>query len=309
MKTARHKATAPQLLTAYVDSNSFHVFPAFTFLRKFVLTMKRLKIRFLPLFLLVTFSLLTNAVAFGQVPAGTFPNKTDEKGRKQGEWKKLDENGTCVYIGQFKDDKPYGTFTYFDTDGRKMTEMNFGPNGGTVAYAKMYHINGNIQAEGKYINQQKDSLWRFYTYEVNGQLLSEENYVKGKKHGKATVYYPGTKQAASITNFVNGLEEGAYVEYFSDGAKKEEATYIAGNLEGKAVWYFPDGRINIIGYYQHAVKHGTWIYYEADGKERGREVWELGKLKSQEQLIKPADIKTDKQDYPGMNGQDPNGGN
>jgi antitoxin component YwqK of YwqJK toxin-antitoxin module len=270
--------------------------------------MKRLKINLICAVIgLLLFSI--SAFAQSQVPEGVFPNKTDEKGLKQGSWKKLDENGTCVYVGQFKDDKPYGSFTYFDTDGRIMTKMDF-RNGGSIAYGKMYFANGFLQAEGKYVNQQKDSIWKFYTAEINGQLLSEETYLKGKKEGKSIVYHPGTKQAASVTIFKAGIEDGPYLEYYQDGAKKHEATYIAGNLEGKAVWYFADGKINILGNYQHAVKHGTWIYYMPDGKEKGREKWEFGKLKSQEQLIKPGDLKDDatKENPPGYNGQDPNGG-
>lgn len=263
--------------------------------------MKPLKINFLSLFLLLAIP----AFVMAQAPAGIYPNKTDEKGHKQGAWKKVDEQGTVIYVGQFKDDKPYGMFTYYDTEGRKMTEMDF-RNGGPVSYAKMYYINGYIQAEGKYLNQQKDSVWKFYTDYQNGELLSEETYVKGKKEGKSVVYHPGTKQVASVTIFKNGVEEGPYVEYFIDGTKKEEATYVAGNLEGKAVWYFPDGRINIVGSYQHAVKHGKWVYYNADGSVKATEIWELGKLKSQEQLIKPEELNKNIEQEPGYNGQDPN---
>jgi antitoxin component YwqK of YwqJK toxin-antitoxin module len=250
--------------------------------------------------------LLAFSHAYSQVPNGIYPNKTDEKGRKQGAWKKLDERGTCVYVGQFKDDKPYGLFTYFDTEGRKMSEMNFFQDG-AIAYGKMYFTNGFVQAQGKYVNQQKDSLWKFYS-ELNGLLLSEETYVKGKKEGKSIVYHPGTSQVASVTIFKNGVEEGPYYEYYLDGSKTQESTYIAGNLEGKATWYFSDGRINIIGNYQHAVKHGTWVYYNADGTVKGKEVWEFGKLKSGEAVIKPEDIKEDIQQEPGYDGKDPNEG-
>lgn len=268
--------------------------------------MKSLKINTVFAIIALVASHLAPIFLFGQVPAGDYPNAVDAKGLKQGSWKKLDANGTCIYVGQFKDDKPYGLFTYFDTEGRKMTEMNFRTP--SIAYAKMYFINGFIQAEGKYVNQQKDSLWRFYTDYKNGELLSQETYVNGKKEGKAVVYHPGTTSPASITYFKNGIEEGAYVEYYLDSTKKEEATYVHGQLEGKAVWYCPDGKINILGNYQHSLKHGTWMYYTCEGKLKGKEVWDKGKLTSQEQLIKPEDVKTNMQPPPGLDGQDPNDG-
>lgn len=237
------------------------------------------------------------AIINAQVPDGVYPNTTDAAGKKQGAWKKMDENNTCIYVGQFKDDKPYGMFTYFDVEGRKMTEMNFVKDG--VAYAKMYYPDAKLQAEGKYVNQKKDSVWNFYN--VDGLFLSTENWVNGKKEGKAIVYHPGTKQAASITNFKNGLEEGEYIEYYLDGQVKMKTSYVAGNIEGTAIWYFSDGRINILGAYQHAVKHGKWTYYNSDGTVKGTETWAFGKMTSQEQLIKPEDLNKTIE-----NPQDPN---
>jgi len=241
---------------------------------------------------------LIPALLAAQVPAGVYPNTVDANGKKQGAWKKLDDQGTVIYVGQFKDDKPYGIFTYFDTEGLKMTEMNF-LDGGPVSYAKMFYIDGKLQAEGKYVNQKKDSTWNFYN--MDGLFLSTETWVMGKKEGKAIVYHPGTKQPASITNFKNNLEEGPYVEYYLDGQKKMEATYVAGNMEGTATWYFADGRINIIGAYQHAVKHGKWTYYNSDGTVKGTETWQFGKMTSQEQLISPEDLNKTIEDP-----QDPN---
>ena len=41
-------------------------------------------------------------------------NKVDSKGRKQGVWQKTYPNSRAIeYKGQFKDDKPVGTFYYF----------------------------------------------------------------------------------------------------------------------------------------------------------------------------------------------------
>lgn len=232
--------------------------------------------------LLLVATIAVPALLSAQVPDGIYPNTTDAQGRKQGAWKKVDEQGTVVYVGQFRDDQPYGLFTYFDTEGFKMTEMDFG-NGGNVQHAKMFYIDGKLQAEGKYVNHQKDSVWRFYN--SDGIFLSEETWVMGKREGKAVVYHPGTNQPASITYYKNGLEDGPYVEYYLEGQKKMTATYVAGNMEGTATWYFTDGRINILGAYQHAVKNGKWTYYNDDGTVKGTETWTNGKLTSQEQLI------------------------
>lgn len=261
-------------------------------LRNFVSLMKTLKIKTISLsMILLGLVLLCPANLFAQndVPTGDFPNVTDAAGKKQGKWKKLDAQGTCVYVGQFKDDKPYGVFTYFDTNGKKMTEMNF-LNGGPVNYGKMYSVSGKLQAQGKYINQLKDSIWTFYT--EDGYYLSEERYKNGKKEGKSVTFYPGTKQVAEIKYYKNGLEDSTWVQYYADGKKKGEGTYKLGNYHGRATWYLQDGRVNIIGNYTNGLKDGNWVYYWLNPDKhdlyevRGKETWKAGVLTSGQQVIK-----------------------
>ncbi|CAN5355833.1 hypothetical protein BH09BAC5_BH09BAC5_12750 [soil metagenome] len=232
-----------------------------------------------------------NLFAQNDVPSGDYPNKTDDQGKKQGNWKKLDAKGTCIYIGQFKDDVPYGTFTYFDDQGKKMTEMNF-VKGETIAYCKMFSVTGKLQAQGKYINQKKDSVWTFFT--EDGLFLSQEKYKNGKKEGKCETYFPGTKQLAEVKFYKNDLEDSTWIQYYADGKKKGEGAYKAGNYNGRAVWYFEDGQVNIIGNYVNGLKDGNWVYYYYDlqGKYtvKGKETWKAGKMTSEEQIIKKDDF-------------------
>jgi antitoxin component YwqK of YwqJK toxin-antitoxin module len=253
--------------------------------------MKTLKIKTLSFsMILLGLVLLFPALAFGQndVPLGDFPNVLDAAGKKQGKWKKVDARGTCIYVGQFKDDKPYGIFTYFDDQGKKMTEMNF-LDGGPVNYGKMYGVSGKLTAQGKYVNQQKDSTWTFFT--ETGLFLSQENYKNGKKEGKSVTYYPGTKKIAGVSYFKGGVQDSTWTEYYEDGKVKAQGTYKMGNYEGKATWFFPDGRVNITGNYVHGLKDGVWMYYWLNDKKqmayelKGKETWKAGKMTSQEQVI------------------------
>ncbi len=252
---------------------------------------------------LFTFAaLLLSVFANAQMPAGNYPNTTDAQGRKQGAWQKKDAEGHTIYIGQFKDDKPTGTFTYYDAADRVMVVSVFSANG-TICYSKMYHINGKLQAQGKYINQQKDSVWLFFNDQE--QLVSQEGYKMGKKDGPSIVYYPGTKQIAESKTYKNGLEEGPWLLYYPNGTKKSESTYVAGNLEGKYIYYFEDGKINILGAYQHAVKNGVWTYYKPDGTVKSKETYVLGKLQGGEKVITPEEMQKEQLKY---NNNDDQGG-
>ena len=209
-------------------------------------------------------------------------NKVDAQGRKQGPWKKPFKNSHALhYVGQFKDDKPYGEFTYYYESGGVESKMTF-LNGGKVAYNKMYHeSSGYIMAKGKYVNQQKDSLWVYY--DNKGQLKSQETYKNGKLDGQRVVYYEpvnGQYRVAKFEYYTNGVRNGQFKEYYPNTKLKAEGAYKDGNLNGIVKYYHANGKIERVERYKYAVKHGWWIFYGKDGRQVGTELfWEGKKLK------------------------------
>lgn len=241
---------------------------------------------FLRSFLLLMLCLSAFSV-WAQPPAADgYPNKTDEKGRKQGPWRKTDEKGAVVYIGQFKDDKPTGKFVYYDAEGKVLRDMYF--RDARTTYIVIYWVNGKKQAEGKYTDQQKDSTWQFYDGEE--ALISKEAYKAGKKEGPSITYYPGTTQIFEQKAYKNNEQDGPWIEYYPTGEKKAEGTFVLGNPEGRAVWYYEGGRISILGNYKKGLKEGIWIFYTREGKEKAKETWKDGKMMGQEYIIKPEDL-------------------
>jgi antitoxin component YwqK of YwqJK toxin-antitoxin module len=236
--------------------------------------------RLILFFFLCSFSVL--------VPAQPPANKTDEKGRKQGYWEKIDPaTKTIVYKGAFKDDKPVGTFYYYykGTDSVH-TKMDFRADGKS-AYAKLYYIKGKLQAQGKYLNEQKDSVWNFY--DELGVLISTEAYVNGKKNGVSKVFFPDGKLSEEKI-YKDGLLEGPFKAYFNDKNVKSEGTYKNNNYSGKCTWYYPNGIAAAQGVYENGNKKGLWIYKEQDGKVKEKEVWvngvKLGPKETEEYLKK-----------------------
>src|SRR5437868_5424204 len=114
------------------------------------------------------------------------PNITDASGKKQGHWIKLDSNKKKIYEGNFVDNIPVGKFVYTYDNGNTQAITIFSDNG-KVARTKMFDYAGKITGEGKYIDKQKDSVWRFYN--EDGKLIADEIYVKGKKNGVCKVYF------------------------------------------------------------------------------------------------------------------------
>jgi antitoxin component YwqK of YwqJK toxin-antitoxin module len=101
-------------------------------------------------------------------------NQTDAKGRKQGEWAKTyPKSRVYQYKGQFKDDKPIGTFTYYYESGKvKAVIKHDAGSARSVAY--YYHENGNAMSHGIFRNMKKDSIW--LNFLPSGRLSTTETY-------------------------------------------------------------------------------------------------------------------------------------
>ena len=203
-------------------------------------------------------------------------NQTDANGLKQGYWEKKDDvSGKLIYKGTFKDNKPQGIFYYYYKNSDTVHTKSDFRQDGKIAYVTMYHPTGKLQAKGKYISEEKDSVWNFYDGN-KGLLISTETYSNGKKNGPSKVYYE-TGTISEEKNYKNNLEDGPFKQYFSDKKIKGEGAFVAGQYNGKCSWYFPNGIAAAQGVYDKGVKKNVWIYKTQDGKITDKEVWVNGK--------------------------------
>ena len=97
-------------------------------------------------------------------------NQTDAAGLKQGYGEKLDpKTGKLTYKGTFKNNKPQGIFYYYYPGTDSVHSKSEFRQDGKIAYVTMYHLTGKIEAKGKYLNEEKDSVWTFF--DERGLLL------------------------------------------------------------------------------------------------------------------------------------------
>ncbi len=238
--------------------------------------------RYLKTILFAIFLLLFGKGLGMRVSAQT-KNQTDAKGLKQGYWEKTDaDTKRLIYKGAFKDNKPQGVFYYYYKGTDSLRSKSDFRQDGKVAYVTMYHLTtGKIQAKGKYINEDKDSVWNFY--DEKGVLLSTEVYLNGKKNGVSKVVY-ANGNLSEIKNYKNNLLEGPFKLYYDDKKVKAEGTYVSDQYDGKCSWYFPNGVYAAQGYYTKGVKNAVWIYKAQDGKITEKEVWQNGKQLNQKEM-------------------------
>lgn len=217
---------------------------------------------------------LVSLGAFAQIDTANI-NKMDAQGRKQGPWKKY-EKGKLVYEGQFKDNVPYGTFTYYHTNGKLKSTTDF-IQGVHKVKTVIYHENGHKASEGVFVDQVKDGVWNYYS--SNDILITVENYAMGKRTGTWKVFSSESGNLLEEKNYLNGKLNGVHKTYYTDGEVSLEETYLDGKLNGHATAYYPKThKISSTGDYLKGVRNGAWDFYDVAGKIRSTEEYQEAKL-------------------------------
>jgi antitoxin component YwqK of YwqJK toxin-antitoxin module len=229
------------------------------------------------------FLIITGLLCFLEAIPQATTNRVDDKGRKQGHWVKVDDNKKKIYEGDFIDNVPTGKFSYFYDSGKPWSISTFSKNG-TVTYTQMFDGAGNLTAEGKYVNQKKDSIWKYYNRE--GKLISDENYVNGVKVGAEKVYY-STGGIVEEKFWKNGQLNGPRKKYFENGEIRYEGSYVNGKVEGYTKFYYSNGKVYVEGLYVNDLKHGKWKYYKKDGTPDRTEEYINGQLQGADPNLIP----------------------
>ncbi len=208
-------------------------------------------------------------------------NQVDAKGRKQGVWeKKFPNSQVYQYKGQFKDDKPVGTFIYYHENNKVSAILKHQPNSNRTD-AVYYHDNGKVMSIGHFIAQKKDSVWK--NYGPSERITSIETFKNGELHGPRIVYYvpqdinSKVVKVAIESNYVNGKLDGKYTEYFDIGGVKKMGEYKLNKKIGEWVTNNPNGTKLMLDRYKDGVPHGWQVAYNSKGVEVGKKYYYYGK--------------------------------
>ncbi|WP_432222020.1 toxin-antitoxin system YwqK family antitoxin [Flavobacterium sp. TMP13] len=189
-------------------------------------------------------------------------NKLDSKGLKNGVWKGVyQESKRPRYEGTFLHGKETGIFNYYDDTkkGDIVATRDFSANDGS-AYVVFYDQNKNKVSEGKVVNKVLEGEWIYY-HQKSKDIMTKENYVKGKLEGLRSVFYSSGK-IAEEQFFKNGLKEGPYKKYTENGLTLEESNYNNDLYNGQAVFKNGAGLIISTGNFINGKKAGVWEFYE-----------------------------------------------
>jgi antitoxin component YwqK of YwqJK toxin-antitoxin module len=215
----------------------------------------KLKILSIVLFLAIS------TIASGQTQADL--NKTDQQGRKQGHWIKKYPSGNIMYEGTFSNDKPVGEFKRYNTNNTLKSILIYSSDS-READATIYHSNGFVASQGRYVDQLKEGKWRFYSSLINGYLINEETYLKNVRNGPSLRYYPDSTVAEKVI-YVKGIREGEWLQYHENGRLLMKSFYLHGLLNGKFEAWYSNGKPEYTGTYKNNMRDGNWKVFSDKG--------------------------------------------
>jgi antitoxin component YwqK of YwqJK toxin-antitoxin module len=128
-----------------------------------------------------------------------------DKGELSGDWIRWYQNGQVQEKGNYTRHMKTGKWQYWDDKGSLISEMNF----------KIITEN-NKDISAKHGTEKR---WK------DGVLVSEVEYVDGKKEGKQKQYY-ANGQLASVMYFNDGGLQGDYIQYYENGSIKSKKQFI-----------------------------------------------------------------------------------
>jgi len=209
-------------------------------------------------------------------------NITDSKGLKQGSWEGKFPKGSIRYKGVFKDGKPVGEFKRFYESGAVRITQQFRTDGSS--YAKIFYENGILAAEGKYVGEKKDSIWKYYSFYEKVVRLTE-TFKNDALEGPMIRYHNNGKVSEELM-YANNKKNGPWKQYSYEGKLILKAQYVNDERVGVFTTYHENGMVEINGRIEHGLAEGTWRYYDDKGNEKSVINYSKGIADTQAELDK-----------------------
>lgn len=184
---------------------------------------------------------------------------------KEGLWLVINNNGSVIQKGNYRDNKTEGEYLIFWPDGKIKQRLNY-KNDKLDGLNLTFHPNGVKSGIYPRTNGVTDGLEE--EYDSAGRLTSRFPYTKGKVEGKAYQmdYENGFSREMA---FVNNKREGLMTEKWLNSKKKAEAMYVDSLFDGPCRRWYANGKLEWEGFYKKDNQVGKWISYYPSGIKSG----------------------------------------
>lgn len=211
---------------------------------------------------------------------------------------------------------PFLSLAQETMEGKMDTILTQDKNNPDLYHSIIFYPNKEIKAQGSYLNNKKEGVWRSYydggiletlaeyhegrktgisiQLNFNGQIQLEENYKNDILDGKRKLYHESNQGKLMYSEeYKNGKLNGTKIYYYENGLKMEESQWKEGKKDGLSKWYYQNGNVSIEYTYTMDIFSGPSKTYYGNGnvKAEGNYVndMEQGEWKEyseDEQLVK-----------------------
>jgi len=178
---------------------------------------------------------------------------------KSGYWRfYFNNSGRLEAEGNYNQEgNKVGVWKYYFFSGELRAVENFA-NGILIGKQFTYYINGNTKSEEEYKNNQPEGWVTYYFY--NGIKEHEIQYALGKKEGIEKKFYPNGA-LKKVLRYTNGIENGPVENYYKTGPLSQKYTMVNGKIEGMVYSYYENGVLKSIGSNKEGKDDGDWKFY------------------------------------------------
>jgi antitoxin component YwqK of YwqJK toxin-antitoxin module len=213
-------------------------------------------------------------------------------------------NGKVSSEGMMRDGKPDGYWKTFYDNGKLKSEGNR-KEFQLDSIWKFYTEDGKQSLEFSYKNGKKSGFKKTFTKE--GKVESEEMYTEDVKQGFTNYYYKEGPLWKKIP-FLKGREDGIAYEYAPDGTLITLIEYKAGFIRSQekinrkdanglkqGMWkeFFSEGKIKTEGPYTDDLKNGYFKDYDTNGNLVNTSKYEFGKLVKNAPELAKVEVQVD----------------
>lgn len=150
-------------------------------------------------------------------------------------------------------------FIAYHKNGQIKRERQYNADGRVQGNVKTYDENGKVVEETNYVNGQiHGKRMRI----LHGGDIEQSNYVEGKQTGKYTRLYPNGKLKEKGTYDEEGKKTGAWTFGLENGDLKSEEEFLADRTHGMKRVYFSGNRLKSEEFYTNGKLNGKVAYYE-----------------------------------------------
>ncbi|MBN1790863.1 MAG: toxin-antitoxin system YwqK family antitoxin [Bacteroidales bacterium] len=181
------------------------------------------------------------------------------EGKKEGEWKYFNMDGTIRSSGNYSNNLEQGTWKYYFGNG-KTEQTGVFKNGRADGLWKWYYVNGGIKREEEYFEGKEEGV--SIEYDTLGNIITSGSYFDGQKEGE-WIYQAGDYSEKGV--YIGDLKDGKWQAFYRDGKLKYEGNFVQGNPDGEHVFYYPNGQIKEINYYVMGISEKNWKKFDENG--------------------------------------------